>query len=401
VNLSAGKKIIFDMDGVITGEERYWDAAALTVWELIFSERFLNIEAPPGLPAFKTGPSLREIAAVRRVIFCEDQVISFFKQRAVNSNWDLAFLTFSFQLLSLTKYLAGRGVSFKDLYDGRESGFEKGITTGELSLMRSSLTAAGGDGWKPSFQDVLTDWAEESRGGELMKKLRNIFPPGFGQIFGKGGNAPSSSLWKGTQEIFQEWYFGEQVFKVNYGKEPGVSGKEGLICREEPLLRVSAIKAALSELKRLGWKLGIATGRPMNELYHPLEQMDIWKYFDTNSVVTFDKVTKVEKILREDFPLISLGKPHPYSFLKAYWGEEKSDRELASAAPPLPQQGMCWVIGDALADLLAAREAGASFIGVLTGHNGSNNKELFKNEGAEAILPDITCLPEFFTKDNL
>ena len=34
-------KIIFDMDGVITSEYMYWEAAALTVYELLFSyEKF-------------------------------------------------------------------------------------------------------------------------------------------------------------------------------------------------------------------------------------------------------------------------------------------------------------------------------------------------------------------------
>ena len=384
MNLSAARKIIFDMDGVITSEERYWDAAALTVWELLFSGRFLGSKPVSGLPAFKAGLSVREIAAVRRVIFCNERVISFFKQRAVNSNWDLAYLTFLYQLLSLSEYLAGREVSLTG--HGRDDGDKKGLGTGELSIIRPFLPADGRDGWQPSFEAVLGGWADEEKGAGLVKKLYALFPRRYAHIFGEGENISSSLLWQGIREVFQEWYFGEHMFREIFGTEPGTPGKEGLIYREEPLIQASGIKATLDELRKQGWILGIATGRPMNELLYPLEQMDIWKYFHKESVVTFDQVAHAEKMLKGDFPFISLGKPHPYSLLKAYWGKGNNDRELACDAPPLPPGGMCWFIGDALADLLAAREAGVSFIGVLTGKNGSRNREIFTQEGAEAVL---------------
>ena len=388
MNFSARRKIIFDMDGVITSEERYWDAAALTVWELLFSGRFLCLRPVPGLPDFKTDLSTGEIAAVRRVIFCHDEVITFFKERAVNSNWDLAFLTFSFQLLLLAKYLASRGFSPTERTIG-----EKMLPL--IRIIRSLLSNAGKDGWSPSFEAVLSDWPEEARGGELIEKLRMLLPAGYGQIFGDEGSMSLLPLWKDIQEIFQEWYLGEEASQEILAKKTECTGKDGLIYREEPLIEVPRVKATLRELSRQGWALGIATGRPMNELKAPLEQMGIWSYFQHDSVVTFDQVAKAEKELR-----ISLGKPHPYSFLKAYWGGGKNDRELVSFAPP-PQQGMCWIVGDTLADLLAAKGAGASFIGVLTGHNGQRNMELFRKEGAEAVLPDITGLPAFFAKCKL
>ena len=36
--------IVFDLDGVITSEEAYWDAAGLTLHELMYSQRYWNIE---------------------------------------------------------------------------------------------------------------------------------------------------------------------------------------------------------------------------------------------------------------------------------------------------------------------------------------------------------------------
>ena len=34
--------VIFDLDGVITSEQCYWDAAALTVWEYLHSDMFIG-----------------------------------------------------------------------------------------------------------------------------------------------------------------------------------------------------------------------------------------------------------------------------------------------------------------------------------------------------------------------
>jgi len=395
VTFSAGRKIIFDMDGVITSEERYWDAAALTAWELLFSVNYLGLKPLATLPPFKTVLSALEIALVRRAVFCEDKVISFFKQQALNSNWDLAFLTFAFQFVSLLCDLASRGIF---LNGGVEVWGAKGITAAKLSLIRSFLPPDERDRWEPSFESVLGSWPQGAKGAGLAAKLCRLLPPRYAQILGDCSSTSLSPLWKDVREIFQQWYLGEQKFTEIFGRKAGASGKEGLIYREEPIIEAPRLKETLSRLKGLGWELGIATGRPLSELLFPLERMEIRQYFHPGSVVTYDEVVKAENALRGEFPNISLGKPHPFPFLKAYWGEEKSDRQLAAPGPPLPQRRMCWVVGDAMADLLAAREAGACFIGVLTGQSGACNKEIFAREGAEVVLPDITFLPDFIAK---
>ena len=383
------RKIIFDMDGVITSEERYWDAAALTVWELLCSERYLGLErssptlssafsaaaasfSSPELPGFKTNPTIQEIASIRRTIFCADKVIRFFKARAVNSNWDLAYLTFCFHLFSLVQHLADRNE----------------------------------DSWKPSFDALLLDWAGDARGEELMKRLLALFPAGLEYRLGHGyDQSPDDTntylpfsatpLWKDMQEIFQEWYYGEKMFRELFRKEPGNHGKAPLYEKETPLIEVEKIKTVLSQLSSRGWKLGIATGRPTNELFYPLQSMGLWEYFQPDSVVTFDKVVQTENSLKGVLPSLTLGKPHPYPFLKAYWGELKRDEDLIAPPYPAPPPGMCWAVGDTMADLLAARQAGAAFIGVLSGAISPDNSDLFEKEGADAVLPDLTFLPDF------
>lgn len=401
MNLAAKRKIIFDMDGVITSEERYWDAAALTVWELLFGAKHLGVQPFGGIPDFKTDPSPGEIATVRRIIFCEDRVIAFFKQQAINSNWDIAYLTFIFHFIAMLRHLATRGAMGSALSPGgKEGGGGKGadLLAGGLSSFQTREKATIGDTWKPTFAAVLDGWSQGARGSELIKKLFALSPAPFAQIF--GSSMGTSPLWPGIRNIFQQWYLGEGRDEgLPGGAKKVAAGKRGLLSREEPILEISRIKHALDELLRLGWKLGIATGRPLNELLYPLEQMGISDYFEGDSVITHDHVLEAQEALGGELPRISLGKPHPFPFLKAYWGKEKDDRQLA-ISPPLPPKGACWVVGDTMADLLAAREAGAGFAAVLTGPGGEANRELFAREGAAAVLPDMTRLPDFLRDVN-
>lgn len=385
-------KIIFDMDGVITGEERYWDAAALVVWELFFSPRYLGLTPPGGLPPFQPDPSPGCISVVRRFVFDEDRTVAFFKRKAVNSNWDLAFLVFSFHLIRLFRELQRCGgiLSAPSLPNGEEPGIA------HLWEWGNSLPAAAGERFfSPSAEEA---WAEGARGElELMARLTRLAPPPLEGLLERMLR-PHSLFWRGLQRIFQEWYFGGEKYAELYGEKPLEPAREGLIHREEPLLPVGEIEKALRQIKRQGWVLGIATGRPRNELYPPLKQMGLWDCFDPRSIATFTEVEEAEQRMNAGGKRLSLRKPHPFSFLKAYFGDKEPEREMISRPfRSLPAQ-RCWVVGDALADLVAAREMGASFIGVLTGHGGSENRALFQREGADAVLPDVTAVPGFLAE---
>jgi phosphoglycolate phosphatase-like HAD superfamily hydrolase len=390
------RKIIFDMDGVITGEECYWNTAALVVWELLFSKSFLGLTPGKGLPGFKTGVTPREIAAIRQVVFQQEKVLAFFKQKAVNSNWDLAFLTFAYQLMLIFKELALRGIQSEDLIRQLEG--ERRISLKHLPLI-SALLSSLGSSWVPSFQSVLDEWTGEARGMDLMKKLPSQLSEEYEGLAQKSFT-PRSPLWKGVCDLFQQWYFGEGKYREVYGKELVASGKKGLIFDEEPLLPAKKVRDTLQQLLKKGWILGIATGRPLNELCPLLEHMGIWELFDHESVVTFDDVHKAEEFLGGNQKNVSLGKPHPFSFFKAYWGDKYNSKRLLSGVDLRPEPGKCWVVGDSMADLLAAREMGASFIGVLTGHRWTGIKEDFEKEKASAVLEDITGLPKFFKINN-
>ncbi|RJX29434.1 MAG: HAD family phosphatase [Dethiobacter sp.] len=386
-------KIIFDMDGVITGEECYWNTASLVVWELLYSKRYLGLEPEAGLPEFKAAVTPGEIASIRKVVFQEDKVIAFIKKRAVNSNWDLAFLIFGYQLMLLWRVLSGKGLENTAWVKGKK-GFDREHLRTLSSLLSSSDTP-----WRPSFEAILGNWTGEARGAELMQKLSAQLPGRYRELAETVFNS-FSPLWKLAQDIFQEWYFGEEKYRAIYHREPAAPGKRGLIYDEKPLLPVEKIKDTLGQLLKKGWTLGIATGRPLNELHSPLKSMGIWELFDPGSIVTFDDVQKAEQSLKAEHQKFSLGKPHPFSFLKAYWGERFKERELVLSTFSRPQPGKCWIVGDSLADLMAAREMGAFFIGVLSGHSGADSKSLFDKEGARFVLPDITYIPHYIAEIN-
>lgn len=389
-------KIIFDMDGVIIKEDCYWDAAALTVWELLYSERYLGLKSHPDLPAFKVGVSAEEIATIRRIILQEGRVTAFFKRRAINSNLDLAFLVFVYQLLSLCQGLE-RSRPPGDAA-AREAALlaGRGAFPGGLQELSRKLKSVSLSGETLQFDAVLRERTGGIRGEEL---LAYFFTGLTGEQEETGGKAlvTASPLWSGVRDIFQEWYLGEEKFKGIYGREPFIPGKEGLIRIEAHLLPIKEIEHALHRLLEQGWVLGIATGRSWSELYPHLDAMGIRDCFEQAAIVTRDQVQEAEDSLQEAQPGLSLGKPHPYSFLKAYWGNAYDERELVFSAPPQPPPGRCWAVGDSLADLLSARGMGASFIGVLTGPLGAAAGNLFRREGARMVLPDMTHIPDYLS----
>lgn len=131
--------LIFDMDGVITSEESYWDAAALTVCEM-------------------TGGAAdaRRVREIRADIFYGDRLIRLLKEKGVNSNWDLAYLVFAFML----KYGGGREIYY-GLKDTGMRAFElygkaADILAGSLGRPREE-TCRGGGIWL-LVQDIFQEW---------------------------------------------------------------------------------------------------------------------------------------------------------------------------------------------------------------------------------------------------
>src|SRR5699024_7988274 len=83
--------ILFDVDGVFLSEERCFDVSALTVEELLYNPRYLNLDGRKVVTAY----SEENIKEIRSVIFAEDQILKRFKEAARNSNWIMRCSTFA------------------------------------------------------------------------------------------------------------------------------------------------------------------------------------------------------------------------------------------------------------------------------------------------------------------
>ena len=322
--------VIFDMDGVITSEQNYWNSAALTVREYLSSRSYFGsgvIDA-----AAMSGPeAVREI---RNEVFCGDRLISELKSRGVNSNWDLGYVAV---LIALAE---GSGEPERILE--RAAGLPGNILSVYGSLAEEAASATG-----------LSP--EETRRG--------------------GG------LWTAMRDCFQEWFLGDELFRRQYGREPVRGGKPGLLNSERPIIPMESLRAVLrglSETKRVC----TGTGRPYAELITPLRAWDIEKYFAADGLCNYDHVAAAEARFKGE----TLTKPHPYMFLKALFGTGLDDRRILSGEYDRSAIERTLVVGDAGADILAAKAMGADFCAVLTGVAGEGARGYFEEQGAEYIL---------------
>ncbi len=316
------RKIIFDLDGVITSESAFWDSAALTVAEFM------------GRPVLSP-------AALRKTYFYEDKLIRLVKNRGVNSNWDLVYLTLAFW--------EGDGRSVYDTIEKTE--------LGAFELYRMAGTCLAEKTGKPL--------SEVERGGPY---------------------------WQEIADSFQEWFLGSRTFSEVNGKAPR-GDRPGLWDSEEPIVGRENLIRTLRRLKEAGISLRIGTARPLPEGVAPLVRWGVYELFDDEGVITYNYIRGAE----EKSGRTGLGKPHPYIFLKSYFGKAFSDEAILQGEYDKDFSD-CLIVGDAGADLFAARAMGADFAAVLTGVAGEDARPFFEENGANYILKDVTALPDILKR---
>lgn len=315
--------VIFDMDGVITSEEKYWDAAALTVWEYLHLCRDVHISA-------------RECMAncnqIRNRVFCEDRLIKVLKNKGVNSNWDLGYVT----------------VLMAWILDTED--FDK--------VLEYAKTLP--DNIIDCYDMLATECAKTS--GKDVNWLRR-----------------NGLMWQTMHGLFQEWYLGEKP----RGKPAVHTGKTGLMFSEEPVVDKAGICELLRGLSKTH-RVCTGTGRPQTEMMTPLIEWGVKDYFDGNGLCNYDHVVKAENEFN-----MTLTKPHPYIFLKALYGADYDDKKIIDGDYDKEEIKKTLVVGDAGADILAARAMGADFCAVLTGVAGKRARGYFESLNAEYILNSV------------
>ncbi|HET8845140.1 MAG TPA: HAD hydrolase-like protein, partial [Ktedonobacteraceae bacterium] len=377
--------IIFDLDGVITSEDVYWDCAGLTLHELLYSPLYWNLTRSS---SYQPAVNVEESREISRATFPE-WLIQSFKARALNSNWDTGYATACLHLIALLTYLPKRAELLPLrpwdalwLAELREQMAEIDLDrTWDLSLMH--------DAWGEQHPFDLP--AFQGTTGLGLFEVMDNYASGMLDLPIKGVFSRHGPFWRFCQDIFQEWLLGDKLFTRTHGHPPAQTGKPGCLFFEKPLLPVEQIRSTLALLQEQGYTLGIASGRVKQEAARPLEKYDLWRFFDEQHRATYDAVIWGETELRKIDQQQTLGKPHPFHFQAAI------DREQAlallkgeAASPEIP----AIVVGDSTSDILGGRAAGALTVAVLTGSRASKEaRSLLLKSEPDFVIEDITHLP--------
>lgn len=321
--------VIFDMDGVITSEQNYWNSAALTVWEYL-KKVYGNEDINPK-------ECMEKVNEIRKKVFCDDKTIAVLKGKGVNSNWDLGYVIVCLSLIHNT-------TDFEKLFD-----YAKALDDNILNEY-----------------DKLSDETAKAIGKTADYTNR------------------SGKLWWDMCECFQEWFLGDEEFFKLYKKQPATPGKTGLMFREEPIVDKNKLVILLELLSRTK-RVCTGTGRPFVEVERPLVQWDVLKYFADNGLCNYNHVVEAEKALGNN----ALTKPHPYMFLKALYGTDYDDAKIVNGDYDKEKIKSTLIVGDAGADILAAQAMGADFCAVLTGIQGKDAREFFEELKADYILDSV------------
>lgn len=368
------KTILFDVDGVMLSEEHYFNASALTVWELLCSPRFLGLSAG-ALPVPTPDPAPEVVRRVRQAVFAGDEVLDFMKRRGVNSNWDMVFFQFSCQLLDILERAAADGRPVKAwLPDDWDE-----AAVHALGERLSTLPTA----WREvDYASFLRRFARCNGSADLFAAIGGAFARLKGQEVWP--QAEMRSLWQVARCTFQEWYLGDEY------SDGAPTGKRGFVTQEVPLVDPDAMRRLFTRLRDAGVRLGIATGRPHIETRVPLTQLGLLPLFDPAGVTTASDVVAAEERHPEARPL---SKPNPFSYLRSYLGTADASLVLGCPLPlPEPAAKSVLVVGDSVADWMAARRAGFDFAAVLTGLTGQAARGKFEELGCEYILDDVLGL---------
>lgn len=364
------KSVLFDVDGVFLSEERCFDVSALTVYELLMSKSYIGLD-----PSFEfEGLTDQQINDIRNTVFYHDEILKKLKSLGLNSNWDMLFIVGALHFIELCKTLP---LQMKESVLEAEKINEQTLQTvgGQLDDVTLNFELPlsfleGVKSGKDNIYKALITYASET----LNTNQTEIFEL-------------KSSFWKLTQEIYQEWYLGVELFKQVEQKENRSLFKRGYIYEEVVLRPVEEIKQLLADLKAGGYHIAIATGRPRTETIVPFETIGIKSYFDEKYIVTASEVL----IAEDKFPhLKPLGKPNPFSYLATLSGNDVNEYEsYATNQEQRVTKDEVFIVGDSLADLLSAKKIGATFIGPLTGLKGQHAREELESYEADYIVNHV------------
>jgi phosphoglycolate phosphatase-like HAD superfamily hydrolase len=365
--------ILFDVDGVMYSEERYFDASALTVYELLAGPRFLNLPIPE-LPDFHSRPTEDEIRHIRSVVFDQDRVLDFMKSVGINANWDMVYLQFVTQLTMILERIAADSKSEVEVILSEPW---SNLQLSRISELCQGLFAPDRISFE-QFRDIYS-------GNENKAQLMQSAEVKFSRFFAHPAEAKAwlAGLWTLGKDTFQEWYLGD-------GYLPEPVNKVGFVSQEVPIVPEQALRDLFERCQSLGIRLGVATGRPHIETYVPFRAAGFDGYFETRRVTTASDVLNAE----QQYPSVKpLSKPHSFSYLRSFLEADDPSIVLSEPIPLAPElAGQVLIVGDSVADWMCAQALGVKFAAVLTGLSGEAAREQFETLGCDYIWSDVLSL---------
>ncbi|GMA49731.1 haloacid dehalogenase [Alicyclobacillus contaminans] len=372
--------ILFDIDGVMLSEERYFDASALTVHELLSGSSGLGLVVR-GLPAYQPVPPETDIRTIRRVVFAEDRVLDTMKSAGVNANWDMVYLQFMAQWLHCLRQARQQDGVWSMI---RALLAEPTWDAAWLARVGAQLRAAGltiDPAWFADFCTVYGDC--KHRAGMFAAMAAEM-----GQLLDVPADALTDRLhhvYDHGVSVFQAWYLGDAY------NEGAATGKTGFVQQEIPLVPPAELAKLFAECQARGARLGVATGRPQIETDVPFSTFGWSAYFTPDHITTASRVRAAEQRFPDRRPL---SKPNPFSYVRSWLG---TTDEAALVQPlPLPKAvgDSILIVGDSVADWQAARAMGCHFAATLTGLTGERARATFEQLGCEYILDNVLELPK-------
>lgn len=379
------RTILFDIDGVMLSEEHYFDASALTVYELLHSPSYLGTSpSSVGLPEFQPKFDSDTIRRIRNTVFANDHVLHVMKSAGINANWDMVFLQSAYQTTRLLEWIRERKVA-TDLKTIQQVVEEHGW--GRHALEEIGRTISEG------VPDQIVHYAAFTESMESCKTKQELFDrlnQRLLTVFGTNAIKPftwKNQFWNLCRDVFQEWYLGDK-----HHPDAVSTGKVGFLENEDALVNPDALQSLFLTCIRQGIDIGIATGRPGIETRVPLTSLGWLSSFEPSRVSTADDVLQAERTVPERAPL---SKPNPYSYLRSYLKSPDVKTVLDKKLPLPEEEGhQILVVGDSVADLLAAKALGCKFAGVLTGLAGAAARSEFEALGADYVFENVLSVRE-------
>ncbi|MYL32850.1 HAD hydrolase-like protein [Pontibacillus yanchengensis] len=372
--MTTNKTILFDVDGVLLSEERYFDSSALTVWEMLYSKEYIGVNQT----IFNTNLSDEEITQVRSTVFDNDRVLSFIKSRGINANWDMVYLTLSHQIIVLLQQIQSTDEEFVREF------LSKDITLDSLLKLNNKVQNSV---VTPQFHTFVEDFEEgEATKQELLTFLNEIAYKKLGvktESFTR-----NSELWTIGRQAFQEWYVGDELIEKSIGKKAKQPGKKGFIQHEIPLAKEKELQELFQQLQSEKWTIGVGTGRPKLETIEPLRALGLLDYIEEERIVTASDVLEAEEAHPKKAPL---AKPQPYTYIRSWLTKQSTIQQALEFTLPINEEKI-FIVGDSVADGLAAQTMGATFVAVLTGLSGKKARPDFEKMNADYIIDNVVDL---------